>query len=79
MVDDCRNHFRLKTRDILDRVLRKFGYETIKLLIPEDDTVMHKRLKNLRRIQLKKQAHKSESEDKDSAIAEFALKAKSKR
>ncbi|KAL0280180.1 UNVERIFIED_CONTAM: hypothetical protein PYX00_001552 [Menopon gallinae] len=78
MVDDCRNHFRLKTRDVLDRLLRKFGYDTIKLLIPEDDTIMHKRLKNLRRIHLKKQAHKSESEDEDSAIGEFALKAKSK-
>lgn len=80
MTEDCKRHFRLKVRDVLDRLLRKYGYETIQPLVPKDDHIMQKRLKNLKRLNAKKKASKDENEDyDDDGLEEFALKAKPKR
>lgn len=80
MTEDCKRHFRLKVRDVLDRLLRKYGYETIQPLVPKDDNIMQKRLKNLKRINAKKKAPKDEAEnDEEDVLEEFALKAKPKR
>ena len=80
MTEDCKRHFRLKVRDVLDRLLRKYGYETIQPLVPKDDNIMQKRLKNLKRINAKKKAPNDEIEnDEEDVLEEFAIKAKPKR
>jgi len=79
MTDDCKRHFRLKTRDILDRLVRKFSYETISSLVPQNETVMHKRLRNLRKIHARKKKSKDvESEEEDDYKSEFSVKNKPK-
>ncbi|XP_049862058.1 RRP12-like protein [Schistocerca gregaria] len=62
MTEDCKRHFRLKTRNILSRFVRKYDYDTIANMIPSSDTVMHKRLKNIRKVQSKKKRDKEKSE-----------------
>lgn len=80
MTEDTKRHFRLKCRDILDRLVRKFGYEVIVKLIPESDEVMHKRLKNIRKIQTRKKKLKEmEKGDADEEEEEFRVKATPKR
>ena len=48
MPESCQRHFRLKSRYLLDRLIRKFGFDFISSMIPKDDIVMQKRLKNIR-------------------------------
>lgn len=80
MTMDCKNHFRLKTRDVLDRLIRKFGYDIIHSLVPAEDSIMQKRLKNIKRLNMKKNAKKLESEKDDTDfMEEFSVKAKPKR
>lgn len=81
MTDDCKRHFRLKVRDILDRLVRKYGCESITPFVPESDTVMHKRLRNLRKLNVRKKKQKEErrqKQDEDSE-EEFIVHSKSKR
>jgi len=54
MTEDCKKHFRQKTREILDKLTRKFGYEVIAGLVPANDEITLKRLKNLHKEQTKK-------------------------
>merc|ERR550519_1637382 len=81
MTEDCKRHFRLKTRYLFDRLVRKFDYDVIKSLIPKDDETTLKRLNNIRKIQ----AHKKKSDEKnndDNSDAdendEFRIKSKPK-
>ena len=48
MPESCQRHFRLKSRYLLDRLTRKFGFDFISAMIPKDDVVMQKRMKNIR-------------------------------
>ena len=48
MPETCQRHFRLKSRYLLDRLIRKFGFDLISAMIPKDDMVMQKRLANIR-------------------------------
>lgn len=79
MKDDCKNHFRLKTRDILDRFIRKFSYDVIRPLVPAEDLLLHKRLKNLKRINAKKKANHLDKGEDDEFKDEFSSKAQPKR
>ncbi|XP_039293238.1 RRP12-like protein [Nilaparvata lugens] len=54
MTDDCKRHFRLKTRDILARLVRWYGADSVMSLIPAGDTVMMARVRNLKKIQSRK-------------------------
>jgi len=54
MPDDCMRHFRLKTRYLMDRLVRKFGYDLVSAIVPKDNVQMHKRLKNIKKVQVKK-------------------------
>lgn len=82
MTEDCKRHFRLKIRDILDRLVRKYGCESLTPFVPNDDTVMYKRLRNLRKLNARKKRQK-EAEKEDSGNEdneeEFTVKAKPKR
>lgn len=82
MTDDCKKHSRIKIRDILDRLLRKFGYETVHDLIPSDDAIMLKRLNNLRKTnERKKRLKNSETEGEENSDddLQFSVKNKPKR
>ncbi|KAK9890843.1 hypothetical protein WA026_012189 [Henosepilachna vigintioctopunctata] len=79
MTEHCKRHFRLKTRGILERLVRKFGPENISPFIPAEDTVMHKRLRNLRKLNSRKKKQKEQSKNMDSDDDdEFILNAKPK-
>ncbi|RZF45774.1 hypothetical protein LSTR_LSTR014526 [Laodelphax striatellus] len=54
MTDDCKRHFRLKTRDILSRLVRWYGADSIMSLIPASDAVMMARVRNLRKLESRK-------------------------
>ncbi|XP_076254422.1 RRP12-like protein [Rhynchophorus ferrugineus] len=80
MTDDCKRHFRIKVRDILDRLIRKYGAENITPFVPGDDQVMQKRIKNLRKLNdRKKKAKMERKEMKDEEMEEdFTVKSKPK-
>jgi ribosomal RNA-processing protein 12 len=78
MTNDCSRHFRLKIRDILNKLVRKFGCECIAPHIPADNVVMNKRLRNIRKLNARKKRQKEGKEDEDSEEEEFLVKAKSK-
>merc|ERR1712080_140213 len=61
--ETCQRHFRLKSRYLLDRLTRKFGFDFISAMIPKDDLVMQKRLANIRKVQAKRR--KAEEEGRD--------------
>ncbi|KAG1655520.1 RRP12-like protein [Nymphon striatum] len=56
MTDDTRQHFRLKVKEILDRLTRKFGSEIISKMVPEK---FEKVLKNIRKLQTRKAKKKA--------------------
>ncbi|XP_074031653.1 RRP12-like protein [Leptinotarsa decemlineata] len=79
MTDDCKRHFRLKTRDILDRLVRKYGCDSLTPFVPHTDVVMYKRLKNLRKLNArKKRMRDAEKGEESSEEEDFAVKAKPK-
>ncbi|XP_057657541.1 RRP12-like protein [Diorhabda carinulata] len=79
MTEDCSRHFRLKIRDILDRLVRKFGADSLTRFVPPTNTVMYKRLRNLRKLNARKKRRKeTERDEEDSEDEEFTVKAKPK-
>lgn len=80
MTEDCKRHYRLKVRDILDRLIRKYGSENILPYVPSDDQVMHKRIRNLRKLNERKKKLKNERKnmDSDEDIGDFGAKSKPK-
>lgn len=80
MTEDCKRHFRLKIRDILDRLVRKYGCDSLTPFVPANDTVMYKRLRNLRKLNARKKKRKeAEKQDEGSEDEDFIVKAKPKR
>ncbi|KAK7479159.1 hypothetical protein BaRGS_00029600 [Batillaria attramentaria] len=72
MRTDCKNHCRMKTKQIYAKLIKKFGYETVHGMTPES---VHKLLTNIRktqerekRLKNKKDENASESEDEDEAV-----------
>ena len=49
MPEDCKRHFRVKTKFLLERLVRKFGWDYVSSLVPRNDDKTHKRLKNMRK------------------------------
>jgi len=49
MPEDCKRHFRVKTKYLLERLVRKFGWDYVSSLVPKSELKMHKRLKNMRK------------------------------
>jgi ribosomal RNA-processing protein 12 len=82
MTEDCKHHFRLKTRNLFDRLVRKFGYGTIVAIIPASDVITHRRLRNLRKLQTKKknmQAREDPDDNESDAEKMFVVRAHHKR
>ncbi|CAM1307241.1 RRP12 (predicted), partial [Pycnogonum litorale] len=55
MTDDARKHFRIKVKEILDRLVRKFGFEIISKMAP---VKFDKVLRNVRKVQSRKNRNK---------------------
>ncbi|KAJ9588968.1 hypothetical protein L9F63_017728 [Diploptera punctata] len=66
MTEDCKRHFRVPTRNLLDRLVRKFGYDVISSMVPKSDESTQKRLNNLRKIQARKNKLRSREEKDES-------------
>nr|CAG4640604.1 EOG090X00E0 [Eulimnadia texana] len=58
MTEESKKAYRIKTRDILERLMRKCGPEFVLKVIPKEDTVLYKRVNNMRKIQMRKKKHK---------------------
>lgn len=81
MTEDCKRCYRLKTRYLLDRIVRKFGYDFVLSMVPKDDTLTLKRLKNIRKKQMQQKRRKDGAEPEDSDDdddMDFNIKSKSK-
>ncbi|KAK3875138.1 hypothetical protein Pcinc_019979 [Petrolisthes cinctipes] len=75
MQDDCQRKFRIKTRDIFDRLLRKFGADYVTALVPKG-SVLEKRLRNLRKAAARKQRDRDSKKDtQDDQDEEFTSRA----
>ena len=75
MPDDCRRHFRVKTKFLLERLCRKFGWDFVSSLVPQSDVTLHKRLKNMR----KEMAKRARTVSEDSAGDEDDIYANTKK
>ncbi|XP_011686333.1 PREDICTED: RRP12-like protein [Wasmannia auropunctata] len=51
MSEDCKRHFRQKVRDIFTKLIRKYGIGSISSMVPASDVILHKRLKNINKIE----------------------------
>ncbi|KAK2577073.1 hypothetical protein KPH14_005885 [Odynerus spinipes] len=51
MNDDCKRHFRQKVRDMFTKLIRKYGVGTISGMVPASDVILHKRLKNIYKVE----------------------------
>nr|CAG4643695.1 EOG090X00E0 [Lepidurus arcticus] len=80
MREDLKRAYRNRSRDILDRLVRKCGAEVVTALVPSDDTTLLKRVQNLKKLQTKKKKQRllqrQEAEAHD--LENFALKSKPK-
>ena len=65
MTEDCKRHFRLKTRYLLDRLVRKFGYELVAGMVPKNDEMTLKRLKNIKKLQMQKKRKEAAREEEE--------------
>lgn len=81
MAEDCKRHSRTKTRDILARLVRWFGGESLLKLVPNKDETLRTRIRNLAKIQIRHQK-KRESDRQSKAttdISTFTIGNKQKR
>ncbi|KAL5020867.1 hypothetical protein ScPMuIL_000022 [Solemya velum] len=62
MQDDCRHHFRFKTKDIYTKLVRKFGYETIYGMSSQN---IQKVLVNIHKTQKRLKKKKLEGEEEE--------------
>lgn len=51
MSEDCKRHFRQKMRDIFIKLIRKYGIGPISSMVPVSDVILHKRLKNINKLE----------------------------
>lgn len=84
MTDDCKRHLRMETRNMLDRMMRKYGCDAIERQVPSSDPIMLKRVHNLRKLHARKQRLREErlknkQAVEDSDDEDFTVKARAKR
>jgi ribosomal RNA-processing protein 12 len=49
MPEDCKRHCRQKTKFLMERFSRKFGFDLVASLVPKSDLTTQKRLRNIRK------------------------------
>ncbi|XP_010972684.3 RRP12-like protein [Camelus dromedarius] len=57
--DDMRRHFRMKLRNLFTKFIRKFGFELVKKLLPEE---YHRVLVNIRKVEARAKKHRALSQ-----------------
>ncbi|XP_020565270.1 RRP12-like protein isoform X2 [Oryzias latipes] len=65
--DDMRRHFRTKLKNIFTKFIRKFGFELVKSMLPEEH---HKVLVNIRKAEARSKRRKQASEEQDDSADE---------
>ncbi|XP_049879391.1 RRP12-like protein [Pectinophora gossypiella] len=78
MSEDCKRHSRLEIGYFLNRMMRKYGADTIEKLIPPADEVMLRRLRNLRKIENRKKRMKDGQRDQDQSDSDLDVKGTSR-
>ncbi|XP_068623812.1 RRP12-like protein [Battus philenor] len=80
MSDDCKRHSRTEIGYFLARMTRKYGAETVEKLIPTNDEVMLKRLRNIRKMESRKKRMKDDKrgQTESDSDADMAVKGTSK-
>ena len=65
---ESKGHFRIKVKNLMERMIRKFGYEEILKVTPEGD---HKLLANIRKTRDRKKKHREieQEEEADENVA----------
>jgi len=80
MTKDCKRKFRQETKNIYQRLVRKFGTELIMKLVPNTDVQTHVRLRaiNKESERLKRNKEKRIKENSNDDKLDFNIKTKSK-
>lgn len=81
MTDDCKRKFRQETKNIYQRLVRKFGPNLIIQMVPNTDVQTHVRLRALNKEseRLKRNKEKrSKEKTNDKVDVDFSLKTKPK-
>lgn len=60
MAEDCKRHSRLEIGYFLARMVRKYGAAVVEKLIPSEDEVMIRRLRNIRKVDNRKRRAREE-------------------
>ncbi|XP_074641768.1 RRP12-like protein isoform X2 [Tubulanus polymorphus] len=71
MKDECHHHFRFKSKEIFEKLVKKFGFETINRLVPESHSKM---LVNIRKTQERQKRKKQAAENAEDSDAEMGEK-----
>lgn len=72
MSEDCKRHFRQKVRDIFTKLIRKYSFGSISSIVPTSDVTLHKRLKNINKIEnYKRKKREFERTKKQDSDGEF--------
>lgn len=79
MTEDCKRHFRLKLRDVLDKFIRKYGSESLTQYVPAGDVIMYRRLRNLRKLNARKKRLDNSKDEEEESDDEFLIKSKPRR
>lgn len=81
MNEDCKCHFRYKVRDVLAKLIRKYGIEMISSMVPTTDVMLHKRLKKINKFEdakRKKREVERARKQQNNIDEEFSVKRKPK-
>lgn len=76
MTDDCKRKFRQETKNIYQRLVRKFNTDLIIQLVPNTDVQTHVRLRAINKESERLKRNKEKMNDK--ADVDFSLKTKPK-
>ncbi|CAH2052754.1 unnamed protein product, partial [Iphiclides podalirius] len=76
MVEDCKRHSRLEIGHFLARAVRKFGAEVVEKLVPAEDEVTLRRLRNIRKLASRKRRAREQrrGHDESDTEADMAVK-----
>lgn len=82
MTDDCKRKFRQETKNIYQRLVRKFGTQLLIKLVPNTDVQTHARLrainKESERLKRKKEKRANDKTNNDKIDFDFNIKTKPK-
>lgn len=82
MTDDCKRKFRQETKNIYQRLVRKFGTQVIIQFVPNTDVQTHVRLrainKESERLKRNKEKRIRDKSNDDKVDVDFSLKTKPK-